>query len=132
MLCADLPGGAGDGPGERNFADVLAAATSPATGTLSSKTEVAPVFPLVNPDTPGKVPENPFATADPAVRESFERAKAAYEIGNYPSVLAELQVLATNAQLNWQQKYAVQALLDKTPRNAPSSSAAPSLQPSKR
>ena len=30
VLCADLPGGAGDGPGERNFADVLAAAVSPA------------------------------------------------------------------------------------------------------
>ncbi|MCX6363929.1 MAG: lactate racemase domain-containing protein [Actinobacteria bacterium] len=30
VVCADLPGGAGDGPGERNFADVLAAASSPA------------------------------------------------------------------------------------------------------
>ncbi len=30
VVCADLPGGAGDGPGERNFADVLAAAASPA------------------------------------------------------------------------------------------------------
>ncbi|MCX6372101.1 MAG: lactate racemase domain-containing protein, partial [Actinobacteria bacterium] len=30
VLCADLPGGAGDGPGERNFAAVLAAAASPA------------------------------------------------------------------------------------------------------
>ena len=30
VLCADLPGGAGDGPGERNFAKVLAAAASPA------------------------------------------------------------------------------------------------------
>jgi lactate racemase len=30
VLCADLPGGAGDGPGERNFADVLASAASPA------------------------------------------------------------------------------------------------------
>ncbi len=29
-LCADLPDGAGDGPGERNFLDVLAAAASPA------------------------------------------------------------------------------------------------------
>ena len=29
VLCADLPGGPGDGPGERNFADVLAAAASP-------------------------------------------------------------------------------------------------------
>jgi nickel-dependent lactate racemase len=30
VLCADLPDGAGDGPGERNFLDVLARATSPA------------------------------------------------------------------------------------------------------
>ena len=30
VLCADLPGGAGAGPGERNFAAVLAAAASPA------------------------------------------------------------------------------------------------------
>ena len=30
VLCADLPGGAGDGPGERNCAHVLAAAASPA------------------------------------------------------------------------------------------------------
>jgi nickel-dependent lactate racemase len=30
VLAADLPLGAGDGPGERNFLDVLAAATSPA------------------------------------------------------------------------------------------------------
>ena len=30
VLCADLPDGAGDGPGERNFAEVLGAATSPA------------------------------------------------------------------------------------------------------
>ena len=29
VLCADLPGGAGAGPGERNFAEVLAAAASP-------------------------------------------------------------------------------------------------------
>ena len=29
VLCADLPLGAGDGPGERNFLDVLAAASSP-------------------------------------------------------------------------------------------------------
>jgi len=30
VLCADLPGGVGDGPGERNFADALAGAASPA------------------------------------------------------------------------------------------------------
>jgi hypothetical protein len=53
------------------------------------------------------------------VKETFARAKAAYDIGNYESALAELRDLATNAQLNWQQKYAVQALLDKTPQSAP-------------
>jgi hypothetical protein len=30
VLCADLPDGAGDGPGERNFAKVLGEAASPA------------------------------------------------------------------------------------------------------
>jgi lactate racemase len=30
VLCADMPHGAGDGPGERNFFDVLSAAASPA------------------------------------------------------------------------------------------------------
>jgi hypothetical protein len=36
---------------------------------------------------------------------------------------AELRDLATNSQLNFQQKYAVQALLDKTPQTAPATPA---------
>ncbi|HEY5912984.1 MAG TPA: hypothetical protein VJA21_20530 [Verrucomicrobiae bacterium] len=60
--------------------------------------------------------EPPFSTADPSVKETFARAKAAFDLGNYSSALSELNDLVTNAQLNWQQKYAVQSLLDKTPR----------------
>jgi hypothetical protein len=75
-------------------------------------------FPVAVPGTaeaPKNVPESPFSTADPAIKRSFARAKAAYDLGNYESARAELQDLATNTQLNFQQKYAVQALLDKTP-----------------
>ncbi len=61
----------------------------------------------------------PLSTADPAVRETFERAKAAFDIGNFEVAAAQLQDLATNTQLNAQQKYAVQILLDKTPRAVP-------------
>jgi hypothetical protein len=60
--------------------------------------------------------EPPFSTADASVREGYNRAKAAFDIENYQVALSELQSLATNAQLNWQQKYAVQTLLDKTPQ----------------
>jgi tetratricopeptide (TPR) repeat protein len=84
-----------------------------------SKPEPPPEFPVTVPGTvesPKNVPESPFSTADPAVKDSFARAKAAYDIGDYEKALAELQDLATNSQLNFQQKYAVQALLDKTPR----------------
>jgi hypothetical protein len=65
---------------------------------------------------PKNLLESPFSTADPAVKDSFARARAAYDIGDYEKALAELQDLATNSQLNFQQKYAVQSLLDKTPR----------------
>jgi hypothetical protein len=60
-----------------------------------------------------------FSTADPSVRESFARAKAAFDIGDYPKALDELTDLSTNAQLNSQQKYAVQVLLGKTPQSLP-------------
>ncbi len=61
----------------------------------------------------------PLSTADPAVRETFDRAKTAFDIGNFEVAAAELQDLATNTQLNAQQRYAVQKLLDQTPRAVP-------------
>jgi hypothetical protein len=79
-------------------------------------------FPLVatDPASPAnRLPENPFSTADPAVQETFARAKAAFDIGNYDAALTELRDLVTNPQLNFQQKYAVQSMLDKTPQAAP-------------
>jgi hypothetical protein len=102
-------------------------------GTAAPQT--SPEFPVVVPGTieaPKNVPESAFSTADPSVKESFARAKAAYDIGNYESALAELRDLATNAQLNWQQKYAVQSLLDKTPQNLPAAPAKPPGQTPKR
>lgn len=61
----------------------------------------------------------PFSTAEPAVVEGFARARIAFDIGNYPIAEAELNSLINNPQLNWQQKYAVQALLDRIPHTAP-------------
>jgi hypothetical protein len=110
----------------------LAATNSAAAGPGSAKPDAPPVFPLATPDTaqaPKNLPESPFSTADPAVKETFARAKAAYDIGNYDVAAAELRDLVTNAQLNYQQKYAVQALLDKTPQSAP---AGPPAQTPKR
>ncbi len=69
--------------------------------------------------------EAPFSTADPAVRETFARAKAAYEIGNYSVAAAELKELLAKPALNAQQKYEAQLLLDRTPQAMPATPAAP-------
>jgi hypothetical protein len=100
----------------------LAAGNSAAAAAGSVRADAPPVFPLASPETaqtPKNLPESPFSTADPAVKESFARARAAYDIGNYEVALAELRELSTNAQLNFQQKYAVQSLLDSTPQAPP-------------
>jgi hypothetical protein len=100
----------------------LSATNSAAAASANAKTETPLVFPLAPPDhtqSPGSLPENPFSTADPPTRESFARANAALNIGNYESAVLILKELVTNAQLNWQQKYAAQSLLDKTPQSAP-------------
>jgi hypothetical protein len=93
------------------------AATTPPPGTDNPSE-----FPVAVPgaaEAPKNVPESPFSTADPAVKRSYARAQAAFDLGNYDSARAELQDLVTNTQLNFQQKYAVQSLLDKTPQAAP-------------
>jgi tetratricopeptide (TPR) repeat protein len=107
--------------------ELAASHAAAAAGTAQPATP--PEFPVVVPgavESPANVLESPFATADPAIKRSFARAKAAYDIGSYESALAELRDLATNTQLNFQQKYVVQALLDKTPQTAP---AAPAQSP---
>lgn len=85
------------------------------TNSVVTSTGVPSVVPVAT--SPDAGSSNPFLTADPAIKDSFARAKAAYDIGNYQSALVELRDLAANAQLNWQQKYAVQTLLDKTPQS---------------
>jgi predicted Zn-dependent protease len=105
------------------LAPELAKTNAPSAGT------VPPEFPLVGTqpgESPQNLTENPFTTADPAVQRTFGRAKAAYELGNYAEALVELKLLASHPQLNWQQKYAVQLLLDKTPHNNPAVPATPS------
>jgi hypothetical protein len=106
--------------------ELAATNTTPAAATRKAQPPTA--FPLATTEpaqSPKNSPESPFSTADPAVKDSFARAKAAYDIGNYERALVELRDLATNNQLNWQQKYAVQALLDKTPQRAPAQSPGP-------
>ena len=98
------------------------AATNTTSAAAARKAQPPPEFPLATTESaqsPNSLPENPFSTADPAVGRRFARAKAAFDIGNYESARTELRDLGTNAQLNWQQKYAVQALLDKTPQSVP-------------
>jgi hypothetical protein len=90
-----------------------------ATNSALASANAGATFPVPSADTaqlPGNVPDDPFSTADPSIRASFARARIAFDIGNYAAALPELASLATNAQLNWQQRYAVQSLLDKTPR----------------
>lgn len=63
--------------------------------------------------------EDVFTTANNAVRRSYARALTAYKIGDYATALSELKDLSGNAELNAQQKNAVQFLLDRTPQSAP-------------
>lgn len=91
-------------------ADPSAASADEVFASLTNNSQTIPEFPLAANDA------GTFSTADPAIRESFARAKAAFDIADYPTALAELKDLAANAQLNYQQKYAVQVLLDKTPQ----------------
>jgi hypothetical protein len=64
-------------------------------------------------ESPKNLAENPFASADPAVKRSYSRARAAFDIGDYAIAVGELNTLSTNLQLNYQQKFAVQDLLSK-------------------
>ena len=103
-----------------------AAASAASLASNLPKAEPTGEFPLATPSG-AESAKNPsdvaFSTADLAVRESFRRANAAFDIGDYGSALTELKDLATNVQLNAQQKYAVQSLLDKTPQTLPTATA---------
>ena len=76
--------------------------------------------------------DNPFSTADRATWKNFARAKAAFDIGDYANAQDELKNLASNPQLNYQQKYAVQSMLDKIPHVVPAAPVTPSVPAPKR
>jgi len=113
------------------LAPELAQTSAAAAAKLASGNPTSPEFALAG-ESPNNLPDDPFATADPAIKQTFARAKAAFNIDDYAKALAELQDLAANPQLNWQQKYAVQALLDKTPQIIPAVPAAPPGQTPRR
>ncbi len=113
----DLRAGGGLDQAQLQAIDELLGKTTTAAPELATNNAAASPVEM-QADTFALAAENepPFSTADPAVKETFARAKAAFDIGSYEVATAELQTLVTNTQLNWQQKYAAQSLLDKTPQ----------------
>jgi hypothetical protein len=104
-------------------------ASRPATTADAGQPQAPPQFPVVVPDgaeSPKNPLDNAFSTADAATSKSFTRAKAAFNIGDYDTAQTVLKDLASNPQLNFQQKYAVQSMLDKIPQTAPAAPAKPS------
>jgi len=103
-------------------------ASRAATAADAGQPQTPPQFPLVAPDTaasPNDVQGNPFSTADAATWRSFTRAKAAFKVGDYDTALTVLKDLASDPRLNYQQKYAVQSMLDKIPQAVPARSSGP-------
>lgn len=68
-------------------------------------------------DAPGQVDATPvqksFASAEPSVKATAEKAVEHVKAGNYQSALTELQQLAGNAKLTDEQKKAVSDVLAK-------------------
>jgi hypothetical protein len=62
---------------------------------------------------------SPFATSDMGLKESYDRALIAFQIGDYARAASELQDLADNSHLTTPQKEAVQNLLMQTLKLAP-------------
>jgi hypothetical protein len=62
---------------------------------------------------------SPFATSDMGLKESYDRALIAFQIGDYARAASELQDLAENSHLTTPQKEAVQNLLMQTLKVAP-------------
>ncbi len=62
---------------------------------------------------------SPFAQAELALKESYNRALIAFQIGDYARAVSELQDLAKTPDLNPEQKQAVQDLLAETLKAAP-------------
>jgi hypothetical protein len=102
------------------LAPELAASRAAAAGAsnLAPASQFAVTVPGAS-GRPGNVPESAFTTADPSVKRSFARAKAAFDIGSFDQAMVELQGLATNGQLNWQQRFEVDQLLVLASRALP-------------
>ncbi len=68
----------------------------------------------------------PFAEAEGALKESYNRALIAFQIGDYTRTASELRDLARNPDLTPEQKQAVENLLAQSLRAAPESAVATS------
>ena len=62
---------------------------------------------------------SPFAKADLALKESYDRALIAFQIGDYARAVSELDDLAATPDLTSAQQKAVKDLLAKTLKMAP-------------
>lgn len=68
---------------------------------------------------------SPFAKSDPALKESYDRALIAFQIGDYSTAVNELDDLALTPDLTTQQVRAVDELLAKSLKMAPDTPRAP-------
>lgn len=62
---------------------------------------------------------SPFATAELALKESYNRALIAYQIGDYARAVTELEDLANTPDLTAEQRQAVKKLLAQAKKQAP-------------
>ncbi len=68
---------------------------------------------------------SPFAGAGQALKEGYDAALIAFQIGDYDRVVSELKVLLENPDLTPEQKQAVQDLLAQTSKAAPEPTPSP-------
>ncbi|MFA6562668.1 MAG: hypothetical protein WCV00_12230 [Verrucomicrobiia bacterium] len=61
--------------------------------------------------SPASKVESSFASAEPGLKESAQKAVDAVKAGNYAGAAAELQVLAANTKLTPEQQQAIKGLI---------------------
>jgi hypothetical protein len=75
---------------------------------------------------------SPFADAELALKESYNRALIAYQIGDYARAVAELEDLTNTPDLTAEQQRAVQSLLAQAKKQAPAAAPTqPAAEPAK-